>query len=159
MVKNSCNYPVYISSVGNPSCEDPAAESKLIEPNGSHVEVLRKCDEAGGVALKVSKDKSISRPMQFEYSIWKDAGLVSYDISYLDCMNLDKDKKDLSECVGHEGGIQAVGGGDCIDFHCAPNEYCESQAYVVAEFGGLDGAPVGACPLEKGIAFELCAGI
>lgn len=38
--------------------------------------------------------------MQFEYAIWADKKTVSYDISYLDCMKIDKGEQDLSDCVG-----------------------------------------------------------
>jgi hypothetical protein len=157
-VKNSCSYPVYIWSVGNPTCEGTIADAKLLSPNSTHIETFRKCKE-GGVALKVSKDKSASKPMQFEYSLWTDHGLVSYDISYLNCMKNGNGEKDLSECAGHDGGIQAVGGGDCKAYQCIANKWCASDSYVVEEFGYQDGAPVGACALEKGIAFEICAGV
>jgi hypothetical protein len=106
------------------------------------------------VSLKVSKTESVDKPMQFEYSVWEDGSMVSYDISYLDCM----EGQDLRGCAGQDGGIQAVGGGDCKKFACAPGQYCDQQAYVVAEFGYLPGAPVGGCEAAKGIAFELCAG-
>jgi hypothetical protein len=157
VVKNSCAYPVYIWSEGNPSCAGPATKCKLIEANGTHVEQLRRCSD-GGIALKVSKDKNAAKPMQFEYSVWHDDKTISYDISYLDCMNNANNEKDVSECAGVESGIQAVGGGDCKDFHCPGDEWCAKQAYVVAEFGYLPGAPVGGCTVDKGIAFELCAG-
>lgn len=101
--------------------------------------------------------------MQFEYSVWPtDNSLVSYDISYLDCMKNKEGEKDLSACVGHEGGIQAAGGASdderCPDYYCKANEWCDQQAYVVAEFDYKPGAPVGACAVDKGIAFEVCAG-
>jgi hypothetical protein len=157
MVKNSCDYPVYIWSDGNPSCEGPVAKGKLIEANGTHIEILRKCP-SGGVSLKVSKTESAAKPVQFEYSLWLEQSVIFYDISYLDCMSNEDGEKDLRECAGHDGGIQAVGGGDCKGFHCPANEWCDVNAYVVAEFGYQDGAPVGGCSVEKGIAFELCAG-
>lgn len=101
--------------------------------------------------------------MQFEYSIWPTNNkLVSYDISYLDCKDNKNGQKDLSQCAGHEGGIQAAAGArndaGCPNFHCAPGEWCDIQAYVVAEFDYKPGAPVGACAVEEGITFELCAG-
>jgi hypothetical protein len=156
MIQNSCNYPVYIWSGGDPSCEGPAAEAKLVEANGTHVETMRTCPQ-GGVSLKVSKTKSAAKPMQFEYAIWADHKTVSYDISYLDCMNNDHGEKDLSDCAGHDGGIQAVGGGDCKKFQCPAGKWCEVSAYVVPEFGYQPNAPVGGCTVDKGIAFELCA--
>jgi hypothetical protein len=157
MVKNSCVYPVYIWSDGHPSCEGPAAKCKLIEANGTHIERLRTCAE-GGISLKVSKDQSAVAPMQFEYTVWPDHVMVSYDISYLNCMKNSNNEKDLSGCAGHDGGIQAVGGGDCEDFACAAGQWCNQKAYVIPEFGYLPDAPVGGCTVDKGIAFELCAG-
>jgi hypothetical protein len=157
MVHNSCQYPVYISVVGNPTCEGPSVAGKLIEANGTYIETARKCTE-GGVSFKLSKDKTTTNPMQFEYSIWTERQILFYDISYLDCMGKEVGSKNLSGCVGHERGIQAVGGGDCRAFQCGPGEYCASQGYVVAEFGNLDGAPVGGCALDMGVAFEICAG-
>jgi hypothetical protein len=153
MLKNSCAYPVYIWSDGHPSCQGKSVKGTRIAPGDMHVESLRKCAE-GGVSLKVSKTESVDKPMQFEYSVWEDGSMVSYDISYLDCM----EGQDLRGCAGQDGGIQAVGGGDCKKFACAPGQYCDQQAYVVAEFGYLPGAPVGGCEAAKGIAFELCAG-
>lgn len=108
--------------------------------------------------MKVSKEKSAASPMQFEYSVWPNEVMVSYDISYLDCMNNKNGEKDLSGCAGHDGGIQAVGGGDCPDYRCPAGKWCDKHAYVVAEFGYLPNAPVGGCTVDKGIAFELCAG-
>ncbi|KAF2825687.1 hypothetical protein CC86DRAFT_394587 [Ophiobolus disseminans] len=158
-IKNSCPYSVYISSVGDPSCEGDAAEGKLVEANGTYTETFRKCVN-GGVSLKVSKTEDASRPMQFEYALWKDKpDTVSYDISYLDCMKNQNGEKDLSECAGHDGGIQAMGGGsDTPTYRCPANIWCDKKAYVVAEFAYQPGAPVGSCKAEKGIAFELCGG-
>ena len=155
-VKNSCDYPVYIKSEGHISCE-PGVESELIAAYSTYTEKLRNC-ETGGVSLKISKSQDMHNPMQFEYSVWPDKRVVSYDISYLNCMN-NKIDQDLSACAGHEGGIQARAGDDsCPDYYCMANEWCDQQAYVVAEFDYKPGAPVGACAVEKGIAFELCAG-
>ncbi|KAH8725776.1 hypothetical protein GQ44DRAFT_680477 [Phaeosphaeriaceae sp. PMI808] len=162
MVKNSCAYPVYIWSVGPGDCEGPEAKSKVfetrgmyIEANGTYVESLRKCMD-GGISLKISKTEDDSRPMQFEYAV--NNTMVWYDISYLNCMKNTKGEKDLSGCAGHEGGIQAVGSGDCPQYHCLADQWCDTKAYVVAEFDYKPGAPVGACSVDKGIAFELCAG-
>lgn len=156
-VKNSCDYPVYINSEGNISC-GPGTKGELIAPNSTYTEKMRDCQD-GGISLKLSKTQDMRNPMQFEYSVWPDKKTVSYDISYLDCMKNSKGEKDLSGCVGHEGGIQA-GAGDksCPVYHCIANEWCDQQAYVVAEFDYKPGAPVGACAVDKGIAFELCAG-
>jgi hypothetical protein len=154
MLKNSCAYPVYISSTGHSSCEGNSTTASLLSPDDMHIETLRKCAE-GGISLKVSKTEDAELPMQFEYTVWQDGSMVSYDISYLNCMK----GKDLSGCAGHDGGIQAVGGGDCKRFSCAAGLYCDQQAYVVAEFGYLPGAPVGGCEVEKGVAFEICAGV
>lgn len=156
-VKNSCEYPVYVKSEGHHSC-GPGVECELIAPNSTYTEKMRNC-ENGGISLKVSKTQDMRNPMQFEYSVWPNKETVSYDISYLNCMKNTKGEKDLSACVGHEGGIQAGAGDDsCPDYVCKANEWCDQQAYVVAEFDYKPGAPVGACAIEKGIAFELCAG-
>ncbi|KAI8931937.1 hypothetical protein NX059_010838 [Plenodomus lindquistii] len=157
-VKNSCDYPVYIWSVGHASC-GPGKECQLIAPNSTYSETLRHCSD-GGVSLKVSKTKTAERPMQFEYSVWAtDNKTVSYDISYLDCMNHEHGVKDLSNCAGHDGGIQVVAGdAKCPRYNCAANEWCDVQAYVAAEFNYKPSAPVGSCAIEHGVAFELCAG-
>ncbi|KAH7384153.1 hypothetical protein DE146DRAFT_748451 [Phaeosphaeria sp. MPI-PUGE-AT-0046c] len=157
IIKNSCEYPVYIWSMGHESCNGPAADCELVQANSTYTEPLRKCSD-GGVSLKISKDKSAASPMQFEYSVWSNEVMVSYDISYLVCMNNENGEKDLSGCAGHDGGIQAVGGGDCPDYHCTAGKWCDQQAYVVVEFDYLPDAPVGGCTVDKGIAFELCAG-
>jgi hypothetical protein len=156
MILNSCDYPVYVWSAGDSSCTGEAASAKLIDPNESHIEPFRICHDSG-ISLKVSKTDSAAHPMQFEYSVWPNHVMVSYDISYLDCMVNSNGEKDLSNCAGHDGGIQASGGGDCPDYHCLAGEWCDVQAYVVAEFGYLPGAPVGGCTVDKGVAFELCA--
>jgi hypothetical protein len=153
LLKNSCAYPVYIWSTGHASCASLSTAGMHLTPNGTYISALRKCAD-GGVSLRVSKTENADKVMQFEYAVWDDEVTVSYDISYLNCM----EGKDLGECAGHDGGIQAVGGGDCQRFSCKPGEYCDRQAYVVAEFGYLPGAPVGGCEVSKGIAFELCAG-
>lgn len=157
-VKNSCDYDVYIWSVGHESC-GAGTEGRLISPKSTYTEGLRVCSD-GGVSLKVSKSKNAEKPMQFEYSVWTtDKNTVSYDISYLDCMRRGDGMKDLGDCAGHDGGIQVVAGdASCPHYHCAANEWCDVQAYVVAEFDYKPGAPVGACAVDKGIAFELCAG-
>lgn len=159
-VKNSCEYPVYLWSEGHQSC-GAGAECQQIAANSTYTEEMRTCAE-GGIALKVSKTKVMHEPMQFEYSVWPNKKTVSYDISYLNCMKNKNGEKDLGGCAGHERGIQAVGGGlddaGCPDYHCKAGEWCDQQAYVVAEFDYKPGAPVGACAVDKGIAFELCAG-
>jgi hypothetical protein len=154
---NSCDYDVFVWSTGNPSCEGPGAACKRLEANGTHVEPLRKCSD-GGVAMKISKSEDAANPMQFEYTVWSDHKTVSYDISYLNCQKHDGDAKNPSTCAGHDGGIQAVGGGDCKVFQCPAGQSCDAQAYTVPEFGYLPGPPVGGCTVDKGIAFELCAG-
>jgi hypothetical protein len=156
-VLNSCECPVFLWSVGH-NCDGPEAVAKLIEAGGTYSEPIRKC-ESGGVALKISKTTDASKPMQFEYAVWAtDPSMVSYDISYLDCLKNGSGEKDLSGCAGHEGGTQAVGGGDGKNFRCGAGEWCDVQAYVVAEFANLPGAPVGGCKVHHGVAFELCAG-
>lgn len=162
-IKNSCGYPVYVKSVGPLSCEG-AHENELLASHSTYTKKIRNCKE-GGVSLKVSAFAEMKNPMQFEYAVWSDKKTVSYDISYLDCMQNKNGEKDLSACVGHNnidgsrGGIQALAGDNtCPTYFCRAGEWCDQQAYVVAEFDNKDGAPVGACAVEKGIAFELCAG-
>lgn len=157
LVKNSCGYPIYIWSHGDPSCEGKAASGQKIEANGTYSETLRKCS-AGGVSLKISKTQDTAKPMQFEYAVWTDESKVSYDISYLDCMNTEDGAQDLSNCPGHEKGIQAMGGGEgSPTYQCPANQWCDKHAYVVAEFGYKPGAPVGSCAVDEGVAFEICA--
>jgi hypothetical protein len=158
MIRNSCPYPVYIWSESHPSRPSPAAKGALLPAMGLHTETMRACPE-GGVSLKISKDNTLTAPMQFEYTVWTDHVTVSYDISYLNCMKNGNGEKDLSGCAGHDGGIQAVGGGSCKHFACPANQWCDHNAYVVAEYGYLPNAPVGGCTVDKGIAFELCAGV
>jgi hypothetical protein len=155
-LKNSCGYDVYVSSVGDNGC-GPNTNCKLVPANTTYTESIRVCYKSG-ISLKVAKTDAMIQPMQFEYTVWDDKKTVSYDISYLDCMNNKNGEKDLSACAGHDGGIQAVAGADCPAYHCLAGEWCSVHAYVVPEFGYQDGAPVGACTVEKGVAFELCAG-
>ena len=159
-ILNSCDYPVYVLSAGNPSCGS-TGECQLLAAKFTYTEKLRICKE-GGISLKVAKAKDMLKPMQFEYTVSASQGTVAYDISYLDCMNNANGQKDLSDCAGQEGGIQAAGGisndPSCPDYHCPAGEWCDKQAYVVAEFDYKPGAPVGVCAVDKGIAFELCAG-
>ncbi|KAL6703529.1 hypothetical protein ACN47E_009554 [Coniothyrium glycines] len=160
IIRNSCGYPVFVESVGHESC-GPSGASQVINPSTTYTEKLRTCSQ-GGISLKITKSKDMPKPMQFEYTVWPNGQTVSYDISYLDCMKVTNGKKDLDDCAGHDGGIQALGGTSndsvCPDYFCLANELCDKQAYVEAEFGYQDGAPVGACGVAKGIAFELCAG-
>jgi hypothetical protein len=156
IIVNSCAYHVYVLSVGHRSCSS-GANCKLLPANGTYSEPIRACDD-GGISLKVTKADDGAKPMQFEYAVWKDEKTrFSYDISYLDCMKNTNGEKDLSDCVGHDGGIQATSGPDCPTYQCVANEWCPVQAYVVAEFDYKPGAPVGSCGVEKGVAFELCA--
>lgn len=155
IVKNSCNYPVYITSAGASSC-GPGVDCRLVPSNTTYSEKIRVCDHSG-ISLKVAKTKDMSQPMQFEYTVWDDKKTVSYDMSYLDCMKNDAGQQDLSACAGHDGGIQAASGSDCPTYQCIANEWCDQKAYVVAEFDYKPGAPVGACSIEKGVAFEICA--
>ncbi|KAF2024070.1 hypothetical protein EK21DRAFT_24969, partial [Setomelanomma holmii] len=157
-VLNSCDYPVYIWSVGHTSCDGEAADCKLISPNDIYKEPMRKC-ETGGISLKVSRSTNSVAPMQLEYTVDPvNHATVYYDLSYLDCMKNGSGEQDLSGCAGHDGGIQAVGGGDCRSFKCKANEWCAVQAYVVPEFGYRPDPPVGGCRTVQGVAFELCAG-
>jgi hypothetical protein len=95
--------------------------------------------------------------MQFEYTVWDDKTTMSYDISYLDCqVKTDATTFDFSACVGHEKGIQAAAKDGPV-YRCVANEPCAQNAYIVPEFGYLPGAPVGACTIDKGVAFEICA--
>jgi hypothetical protein len=165
IILNSCDYDVYISSMGDQSCgPDTTANSRLLPANSTYREPIRTCYKSG-VSLKVARTKHLTRPMQFEYAVWDDKKTVSYDISYLDCMVVGlsdgrsdgSGSKDFSGCVGHEKGIQAAAGQYCPVFQCLAGVECAQHAYTVPEFGYLPGAPVGAYDVEKGIAFEVCA--
>ncbi|KAH7067505.1 hypothetical protein BKA63DRAFT_424283 [Paraphoma chrysanthemicola] len=154
---NSCHYSVYLWSVGH-NCDGTDAVGQLIAPHGTYMEPIRRC-EIGGIALKISRTMDASRPMQFEYTVWaSDPSMLSYDISYLDCLRNDHGQKDISACAGAELGVQAVGGGDAKSFKCGGGEWCSVQAYVGPEFDYQAGAPVGGCKVHHGVAFELCAG-
>jgi hypothetical protein len=155
IIKNSCGYDVYVWSVGDSSCSS-GAKGQLVSANSTYREPIHKCKN-GGIAVKICKAKDMVKPVQFEYAVWDDKKTVSYDISYLDCMKNENGEQDLSACAGHDGGIQAAGGADCPTYQCVAKEWCPLKAYVVAEFGYQPGAPVGACTVEKGVAFELCA--
>lgn len=156
IIKNSCEYHVYVTSSGADSC-GPGVNCQFVPSNTTYTEKIRVCDHSG-ISLKVAKTEAMTAPMQFEYTVWDDKETVSYDISYLDCMKNANGEQDLSACAGHDGGIQAAAGDDCPTYQCAANEWCAQQAYVVAEFDYKPGAPVGACGINKGVAFELCAG-
>ncbi len=158
-VVNSCDYAVYVESVGQDSC-DKGGQRQLVGPRSNYTEEIRYCT-SGGISLKVSKSDTMQNPMQFEYTVWNNKNKVSYDTSFLDCLKNDHGQKDLSACPGAEKGIQAVAGAGhtiCPNFFCLGGEWCDQQAYVVAEFDYKPGAPVGACPVDQGLAFELCAG-
>ncbi|KAF1941502.1 hypothetical protein EJ02DRAFT_404565 [Clathrospora elynae] len=152
---NSCDYHIYVSSVGASSC-GPGTDCQLVAANTTYSEKIRSCDHSG-ISLKLSRTKDMATPMQFEYTVWEDKKTVSYDISYLDCMKNANGEQDLSACPGHDGGIQAAAGADCPSYQCEANVWCPQEAYVVAEFDYKPGAPVGACGVEKGVAFEICA--
>ncbi|RMZ71129.1 BYS1 domain-containing [Pyrenophora seminiperda CCB06] len=68
IILNSCATDVYVSSVGDASC-GPGTNLQLMRPYTTYREEIRVCDK-GGIALKVSKKKDMSRPMQFEYAVW-----------------------------------------------------------------------------------------
>ncbi|EOA87315.1 hypothetical protein ACJQWK_10377 [Exserohilum turcicum] len=156
LIVNSCDYDVFVSSIGDESC-GPSTLAQRIPANTTYTERIRICYKSG-VSLKVARTAALEHPMQFEYTVWDDKKTVSYDISYLDCMvQEDGGAKTFDKCVGHEKGIQAVAGSDCPVFQCEAGVECAQQAYTIPEFGYLPGAPVGACNVEQGIAFELCA--
>lgn len=60
--------------------------------------------------------------------------------------------------MGHQEGLRAVAGPQCRAFHLEPGATDEGQAYFIPENGYKPNAPVGGCPSEGGVAFELCAG-
>jgi hypothetical protein len=76
LVKNSCQYDIYISSVGDSSC-GPGADCKLVSAGSTHKENMRICTR-GGISLKVSKTDQMASPMQFEYTVWENQQVVSY---------------------------------------------------------------------------------
>ncbi|KAI4628398.1 hypothetical protein J4E83_002948 [Alternaria metachromatica] len=155
IIVNSCDYDVYVSSIGdNKQCDNsPGSDCVTVSANSTYTEPIRTCHKSG-ISLKVAKSKSMEKPMQFEYTVWDDHVQVSYDISYLDCM--DKDGTNFDNCAGHEKGIQAAAKDGPV-FQCVANEPCAQQAYVVPEFGYLPDAPVGGSTIDKGVAFEICA--
>ncbi|PZD28837.1 hypothetical protein A1F97_10482 [Pyrenophora tritici-repentis] len=155
IIVNSCVHDIYVSSIGDRSC-GPSTNCQLVPSNTTYREAIRVCDKSG-ISLKVSKTEDMTKPMQFEYTVWDDKKTVSYDISYLDCMVEKDGQKDMTGCVGYETGIQAKSGDDCPTYKCVGNVVCAKDAYVVAEFGYQAGAPVGACNVNSGVAFELCA--
>ena len=156
IILNSCDYDVYVSSIGDDKqCDNsPGSDCVTVSANSTYSEPIRTCN-GSGISLKVAKSTSMDNPMQFEYTVWDDKIQVSYDISYLDCMT--KDGTNFDNCAGHEKGIQAAAK-DGPSFECAANEPCAAEAYVVPEFGYLPDAPVGRATVDKGVAFEICAG-
>jgi len=156
IILNSCDYDVYVSSIGDDKqCDNsPGSDCLTVSANSTYSEPIRTCN-GSGISLKVAKSTSMDNPMQFEYTVWDDKIQVSYDISYLDCMT--KDGTNFDKCAGHEKGIQAAAK-DGPSFECAANEPCAAEAYVVPEFGYLPDAPVGRATVDKGVAFEICAG-
>jgi hypothetical protein len=169
-IKNSCNYEVYVDSLG---CGNGARHA-LIPAGQTWSEPLRSCPAAQGtVVYKVSKADSPSKPVQFEVGLSIEPGMensVWYDISFLDCMR--PNTTDLSACPGWEGGVQCVPGKQgCQVFVCGPGEYCDGSTYTVPEFGIITsgdfrndnwrvkaGSPVTSCQTkQEGVAFELCA--
>ncbi|KAH6876039.1 hypothetical protein BKA58DRAFT_133526 [Alternaria rosae] len=155
IIVNSCDYDVYVSSIGDDkSCDNsPGSDCVTIPANSTYTEAIRTCYKSG-ISLKVAKTKDMTLPMQFEYTVWDDHTQVSYDISYLDCMT--KDGTNFDDCAGHEKGIQAAAKDGPV-FQCAANEPCAQQAYIVPEFAYLPDAPVGGSTIDKGVAFEICA--
>ncbi|KAG9191141.1 hypothetical protein G6011_09229 [Alternaria panax] len=155
IIVNSCDYDVYVSSIGNVETCGPGNICKLVPANSTYSEPVRSCGNSG-ISLKVSRTESMAQPMQFEYTVWPDATTISYDISYLDCQVKTDGTFDFSACVGHEKGIQAAAPGGPV-FECAAKEPCAQMAYIEPEFGYLPGAPVGSSTIAKGVAFEICA--
>lgn len=169
-IKNSCNYEVYVDSLG---C-GKGAQHQLIPAGQTWSEPLRSCPaDQGTVVYKVTKADAPSKPVQFEVGLSIEPGMensVWYDISFLDCMR--PNTTDLSACPGWEGGVQCVPGKQgCQVFVCGAGEYCDGSTYTVPEFGIIvsgqykndewrvkAGSPVTACDTkQEGIAFELCA--
>ncbi|EUC49904.1 hypothetical protein COCMIDRAFT_83426 [Bipolaris oryzae ATCC 44560] len=157
-IVNSCEYDVWVSSVGGHESCGPGNTDYLVRSKSIYTEAIRVCNNAG-VSLKVAKTVAgLAKPMQFEYTVGADKKSVSYDISYLDCMVKNgTEVKDFSGCVGQEKGIQAAGGKNCKEYHCVPGVECAQLAYTEPEFGGKENAPVGTCGVDGGVAFEICA--
>ncbi|CAG5181302.1 uncharacterized protein ALTATR162_LOCUS9694 [Alternaria atra] len=108
IIVNSCDYDVYVSSIGDVKTCGPGNICKLVPANSTYSEPIRTCYKSG-ISLKVSKTEAMTQVMQFEYTVWDDKTTMSYDISYLDCqVKTDATTFDFSACVGHEKGIQAA---------------------------------------------------
>ncbi|KAF2743596.1 hypothetical protein M011DRAFT_377617, partial [Sporormia fimetaria CBS 119925] len=157
VVKNSCTYPIHIL----PVAPGTTPKSEIIQPGQTFTRPLHispKCIPGhpnalcGGVSLKVSRHPNDNNVIQFEYTAVD--GLVWYNLSLIVCI------KKPGGCVGHEGGYKAVAAQaqGCREFKCGPSETCDTEAYFIEEYGYQDGAPVGACRLDGGVAFEVCAG-
>lgn len=152
-VKNSCTYDVYLETVGPLyAWKKPIVK---IAAGGEHSEELF-INASGGPSLKVRKSPDPNGPpMQFEYTAGN--GDIWYNLSLIDCVGKQ------GGCAGHDGGLRAVAGNGCRVFECKPNADCSkgtngAEGYMISEFEGKPGAPVGKCAEREGVAFELCSG-
>ena len=92
-------------------------------------------------------------------------GLLSYDLSFLDCMV--QGTTNLTGCAGWTEGHQCQGGKGSPVMACLPGEYCDRTSYTVPEYGQTEenresrlkvAAPVASAELAQGLIWEVCAG-
>ncbi|GES66358.1 BYS1 domain protein [Aspergillus terreus] len=78
VVKNNCNYPVYLWSVGG-----SVGPKQTIQPGASYSEPFRRDAQSGGISLKITRvdDSSPSNHPQVNYAYTLDGSNVWYDMS------------------------------------------------------------------------------
>ncbi|KAF2024780.1 hypothetical protein EK21DRAFT_77930 [Setomelanomma holmii] len=98
-----------------------------------------------GTVWKGDKSPDIAHPVQVEYVVAQDTGLLWYDLSLIDCLARGANglrTKDTSKCAGHELGLQ-FGNKDMISWQCKPGAWCDDQMYFYEP--------------ELGVTMEFCA--
>ena len=114
VMQNHCDYDLYWERFNG-------AE----QPHGSLPAKQTTSVPLKGTVVKVSLREDHTLPLQIEFSH------DSYDLSLIDCLKQVNEMRttDASSCPGWEAGLQ-LSSPHGKAFQCAPNAWCDDQAYL-----------------------------
>lgn len=102
VVKNSCDFPVYLWSVGG-----SVGPKKTIQPGGSYTETFRHDPQSGGISLKITSENDglYNGAPQLNYAYTLDGNNVWYDLSTVFGSPFEGDRLRVKPS---DGGCQSI---------------------------------------------------